>query len=88
MRKGGPQWALAVVLFALAACSGTPAPSPETACHTGAWHFADGEILVLTPVDDGLRYRFVDGRTGRLEPGEGGELQAREGWRTSGPFVA
>src|SRR5690606_15049951 len=79
----------------LAACSGgddsTPLP-PGLACQGGAWTMDDGSVLSIVPVTDGLRYRLLDGRTGRLEPADaaspGDALEAREGWRETGPVVA
>ncbi|MGY0559742.1 alpha/beta hydrolase family protein [Luteimonas sp. A277] len=83
--------AAVLVAALLGACSSDDPPPPwlaELACHTGAWRFDSGETLVLTPVDNGLRYRLLDGRSGRFEPGDDGRLEAREGWRSEGPVVA
>ncbi|WP_187775612.1 alpha/beta hydrolase family protein [Luteimonas suaedae] len=65
-------------------------PLPETiACQTGAWRMESGEILSLSPVDGGLRYRLLDGRSGRFETaGDDTQLSAPEGWREQGAMVA
>src|SRR5690606_270935 len=60
------------------------------ACHSGAWRSGDGTTFVLTPTSDGgMRYRLVDGRSGRLstQPGNA-EATAFEGWRDDGPVAA
>jgi dienelactone hydrolase len=81
-------------LVLLAGCgrddaAGTPAEAFN--CHAGAWRMEGGGLLAITQVSGGLRYRMLDGRTGRLETagkGLGDELSAREGWREEGPVVA
>jgi len=83
--------ALLVLALYLLRPKGDPPPAPEVACRAGAWRLADGELVVLTPLPGtALRYRLLDGRTGRLAPAaeEPGGMEGREGWRTEGPFVA
>jgi len=83
------------VLVLLGGCSRTadePPPLAEAfACQGGAWQTGDGTLLALTPVTGGLRYRLFDGRSGAFmvaDEAAGDELQAREGWRRTGPFTA
>jgi alpha/beta superfamily hydrolase len=81
-------------LLLLAACGRDDAGDPLAEafdCQSGAWRTEGGEVLVITQVSGGLRYRMLDGRTGRLETNgkvPGDELSAREGWREDGPPVA
>lgn len=59
--------------FALTAagCAKTDKPSPG-ACHIGLYRMADGSILDLAPTTDGpLRWRRMDGTTGRLTEQDG-----------------
>ncbi|MDH5823492.1 alpha/beta fold hydrolase [Luteimonas sp. RD2P54] len=69
----------------LAGCSTDEAPPPlpaELACQAGAWRMDSGELLALSPVTGGLRYRLIDGRSGVFAPpGSGAVFTAREGWR-------
>lgn len=65
-----------------------PPPPPELACQSGAWQFDGGEIASLSLSDYGLRYRLIDGRSGRFEASDAAELTAMEGWRTQGVIVA
>lgn len=59
------------------------------ACQVGAWTFDSGETMVLAPANGTLRYRFLDGRIGLLQPQEGQDRYAAyEGWREDGPLVA
>jgi pimeloyl-ACP methyl ester carboxylesterase len=76
--------------LSMAGCSeDTPPPPPaKLACQSGAWQFDDGEIASLSRSDHGLRYRFIDGRSGRFEATDADELTAMEGWRKQGPIVA
>jgi uncharacterized protein len=65
-----------------------PPPPANLACQSGAWQFDGGEIASLSRSDHGLRYRFIDGRSGRFEATDAEELTAMEGWRKQGPVVA
>ena len=45
------------------------AETPPQACYSGAYRFADGGFVVISPSDEGaLRYRVSDGRIGKLYP--------------------
>ena len=92
MKPAGLVLLLLSVLLASGCSRDDPTPpGGDFACHAGAWQLADGAVMALVPVDGGLRYRLLDGRTGRLETAgkaPGDELQAREGWREEGPIVA
>ncbi|MBJ7573996.1 alpha/beta hydrolase [Luteimonas sp. MC1828] len=65
--------------------------SADFSCQAGAWRNDAGAVFVLSPVEGGLRYRLMDGRTGRFNIGRqalGDMLQASEGWREGGPVAA
>lgn len=88
---------IATALCLLAACAPRQPPAAATAlpadfaCQAGAWRTAEGTLFVLSPVDDGLRYRLLDGRTGRFATAGhalGDTTVATEGWREAGPPVA
>jgi dienelactone hydrolase len=89
-----PAAVLLSLLALLASGCGKDEPEPPGgafACQGGAWRIADGTLIALTPVDGGMRYRLLDGRTGRLQTdgrSPDDELEAREGWREDGPMVA
>lgn len=87
----------AATLGLFAACSpqattSTAAPlAADFACQAGAWRTADGQVFVLSRVEGGLRYRLLDGRTGRFgidRQALGDTLTATEGWREDGPAAA
>lgn len=88
---------VATALWLLAACSPQPevdAPVPLVAdftCQAGAWRTEGGEVFVLSRVEGGLRYRMLDGRSGRFDiDGDalGDAIEATEGWREGGPVAA
>jgi pimeloyl-ACP methyl ester carboxylesterase len=66
----------------LAACSGGPAQiDPAIACHVGAYRTAGGEVVDFGPLSSpALRWRLIDGRTGRIERGEDGIWSGVSGW--------
>jgi uncharacterized protein len=80
--------ALLLVAMAVTAtgCAKTAKPSAD-ACHMGLYRMADGSILDLTPTTDGpLRWRRMDGTTGRLSQKDGAWVSTM-GWsedRTDG----
>lgn len=76
MRK---TWLLAAIV-ALGGLSGAAnAQAPDLACHIGVYRLADGSLLDLGRTDGGLRWRRMDGETGRLLPEKDG-LKAYVGW--------
>ena len=58
-----------------------PVP-PQLACHVGAYALADGRIVDLTPLTDGaaLRWRLLDGRSGKLHLDDAGRWSGQKGW--------
>lgn len=56
-----------------------PALARATACLVGAYRLPDGTIDV-GPSDNGLRWRHVDGRTGKLAATEDGGWHSLGGW--------
>jgi len=88
MRIAGGASLLAALLVAGCGEDEPPPPPADLACQSGAWQFDDGEISSLSRSDHGLRYRFIDGRSGRFEATDAAELTAMEGWRKDGPIVA
>lgn len=86
--------AMSTAALLLAACSPGTGSRPDVplaadfSCQAGAWRTADDTLFVLSPVEGGLRYRRLDGRTGRFSIGEqklGDPVDATEGWREGGP---
>jgi hypothetical protein len=62
---------------------------PPQACYSGAYRFADGGFVVVSPSDEGaLRYRVTDGRTGRLYPHDDEHFYGGPGWASREPRVA
>ncbi|WP_421790623.1 alpha/beta hydrolase family protein [Hyphobacterium sp.] len=66
----------------LAACSGEPEPlNPDMVCHVGTYQFVDGNIIDLGALSsDALRWRTMNGETGRIAPGENGQWSGHIGW--------
>ena len=64
-------WLGVFLLLAASPVSGNAVQQP---CHSGAWRLPDGRLVTLMPSGDegALRYRLLDGTSGRLFPvGEG-----------------
>lgn len=54
---------------------------PRMACHVAAYRLDDGRIVDIAPLTDGgLRWRTMDGRTGRLQQDEAGRWSGTLGW--------
>lgn len=82
--------ALTAALFAAAAVQAAdtrsaPKPAPgkgaDLSCHVGAYRLDDGRALALGRIDDpaALRWRLLDGRTGKLA-NKDGALVSTLGW--------
>ncbi|MET3527026.1 alpha/beta hydrolase [Phenylobacterium koreense] len=74
--------------FALAALapSVTQAATPSLACHIGAYRLSDGvPVVISSSGEDALRYRFLDGRSGRLFPAADGSFESGPGWSSRTP---
>ena len=68
----------------LASCSAHAADS----CHTGAYALSDGSQFVVQPSDaENLRYRFVDGTSGRLYRVSENSYESGEGWAEREPVT-
>ena len=85
----------ALVASAIFACvcflAGLPFSRAETAaqpCEIGAYRMASGEYLVITPSDELLRYRLLDGRSGRLYRKSSTEFFSGPGWASKEPVIA
>ncbi len=64
----------------LTACGGRESAS-EISCHVAAYRLTDGRIVDIAPTEGAaLRWRLLDGRTGRLERGEDGAWTSTQGW--------
>lgn len=87
-----PAWmtGLAAAAAAGAALAQTPAPPPAPdRCHVGVYRLDDGALVDIGPLSDGaLRWRLMDGRTGRLTVGPGGALVSQGGWTVAADGVA
>ncbi|QDH68968.1 alpha/beta hydrolase family protein [Marilutibacter alkalisoli] len=58
----------------------THAAEPEH-CHSGAYRFTDGGQMLVQPSDeDNLRYRWLDGATGKLFPTGPHRYESGPGW--------
>jgi pimeloyl-ACP methyl ester carboxylesterase len=81
---------VALVAAALpVACYADPPAEPPHACYSGAYRFADGRFVVISPSDEGaLRYRVTDGRTGRLYPSDDQHFYGGPGWASREPRIA
>ena len=63
-------------------------PDPTVACHVGVYRLDDGSWVDLAPnVNTGLRWRRLDGSTGRMIPHADGRWVSTLGWtnRVEGP---
>ncbi|WP_309630163.1 serine aminopeptidase domain-containing protein [Brevundimonas sp.] len=71
-----------LLLATLVACATGPQPSPPPssvqAC-SGAWRLSDGRGVTATPIEGGLRWRTLEGETGRLVLGADGQWHASQG---------
>lgn len=98
MAAGGPE---AAVPGAATAPSAPAVLQPPTAafeaaafagdpglCHIGAYATEDGAQVVITPSDGpNLRYRYLDGRSGKLFPVDGQAYESSEGWSAHTPVT-
>ena len=70
------------LLPSLVACAtGTqplPPPAAVQAC-SGAWRLSDGRGVTASPIEGGLRWRTLNGETGRLIPSADGQWLATRG---------
>jgi uncharacterized protein len=79
---------LPLVAAAAALVSSCALTKPDTVCHQGAYQLADGRTLVIgRSAKDTLRYRLIDGTTGRLFPQKDGAFAAGAGWLKAPPPV-
>jgi len=88
-----PAWMTGLAAAAAAAGAAlaqTPAPTPAPdRCHVGVYRLDDGALVDVGPLSDGaLRWRLMDGRTGRLAVGPDGALVSQGGWTTAADGVA
>lgn len=71
---------LAAAVVAGPALAQARSPAPDS-CHVGVYRLADGALVDVAPVSDGsLRWRTMDGRTGRLTIRPDGALRNQRGW--------
>lgn len=76
MRK---TWLIAATVVLGALSGAASAQAPELACHIGVYRLADGSLVDLGRTSDGLRWRRMDGETGRLVPEKDG-MKSYVGW--------
>ena len=58
-----------------------PPPDPRMACHVGAYRLDDGRVVAVSPLSDGgLRWRLLDGRTGKLVQDDAEKWSGTTGW--------
>lgn len=66
--------------------AGAASAAESPACHAGAYRLSDGQAVVISPSgQDALRYRFLDGRSGRLFPDGNGAFVSGPGWSSRAP---
>lgn len=68
--------ALALSLITVAAAG---ADEPPGRCHVGVYRLSDGSLVDIAPVDSSLRWRRMDGVTGKLTP-KGAAWESTLGW--------
>lgn len=56
------------------------ASAPADDCHVGAYRLSDDATIDVGPTDGGLRWRHVDGRTGKLVRAADGTWTGTVGW--------
>ncbi|HST63428.1 MAG TPA: alpha/beta hydrolase [Longimicrobium sp.] len=79
---------LVLVFLALPLSLRAQEPPPPGACHVGAYAMADGSSLVVTPSEaPNLRYRSLDGVSGRLYPVSENGYESGEGWSVREPVT-
>lgn len=67
---------LAVLLASLLSSA-----QPAIDCHVGAYRLSDGSTVDIGPTQpDGLRWRRIDGSTGKLKHGDGDVWTSTSGW--------
>jgi dienelactone hydrolase len=76
MRKS---WLIAAALALAGAANQAGAQAPDPTCHVGVYRVAGGGLLDVGRTNDGLRWRLLDGETGRLVREKDG-LKSYIGW--------
>lgn len=73
---------LSFVLLACAVSANAIAAAPDASCHAGAYTLDDGRFVDIAPLSDAdkLRWRLLDGRSGRLVRGSDGAWTSTLGW--------
>lgn len=75
-----------LVAMAGLAVAGSAAAAEAPDCRVGAYALADGRKVVIAPSDaPNLRYRLLDGRSGKLFPAATGGFEGGEGWSAREP---
>lgn len=75
---------LSAFALVLASCTAHAADT----CHTGAYALSDGSQFVVQPSDaDNLRYRFLDGTSGRLYRVSESRYESGDGWAVREPIT-
>ena len=68
-------------LIALGSGAATPAvENSSPPCEIGVYRLSDGSLVDIGPGDDGLRWRTLDGRTGKLSKDPSGRWLSFLGW--------
>jgi hypothetical protein len=76
------------VLPALALLLASCTAHAANTCHTGAYALSDGSQFVVQPSDaDNLRYRFLDGTSGRLYRVSENRYETGDGWAVREPVT-
>lgn len=79
---------LAFLLFLCPLAAIAAPEDPPGMCHAGAYALSDGSKLVISPSDSpNLRYRFTDGRAGKLFPTGEHTYESGDGWSAREPVM-
>lgn len=88
MRRLGMRLAAVAALASLPGLATSQEAPPAMACHFGAYRFADGSHLVIDSSDEqNLRYRRMDGVSGKLFRVGDGLYEGGTGWAVREPVT-
>ncbi|WP_309644935.1 serine aminopeptidase domain-containing protein [Phenylobacterium sp.] len=71
---------LIILAMGLAFGGAAMAAEPVGLCHFGTYRLADGQLVDVGPTTDGMRWRRMDGTTGKNVKGADGVWTSRLGW--------
>ncbi|HEY5810525.1 MAG TPA: alpha/beta hydrolase [Povalibacter sp.] len=81
------RWVAITTLLIVSTAHAVQDNTDKAACYAGAYRLSDGTEIVLTSAQGNLRYRLLDGRTGRLAPDSATQFHSVPGWSEREPPV-